>query len=145
MYNLPHHEPPRRLSMSLSVNILRTCPWTSKTSVYILVCQYITYMSVDLQDLCLYPCLSMYYVHVRGPPRPPRPAPTTTTHHRIQRHCGVLYLEALAAIVCVSCSGPVGCPETLYHRDDALLDIAYVMLIWAAPIPADRWHCSLWP
>ena len=32
-------------------------------------------------------------------------------------------------------------PETLYHRDDALLYIAYVMLIWAAPIPADRWHC----
>ena len=38
-----------------------------------------------------------------------------------------------------------GMPETLYHRDDALLYIAYVMLIWAAPIPADRWHCSLWP
>ena len=36
-------------------------------------------------------------------------------------------------------------PETLYHRDDALLYIAYVMLIWAAPIPADRWHSSLWP
>ena len=36
-------------------------------------------------------------------------------------------------------------PETLCHRDDALLYIAYVMLIWAAPIPADRWHCSLWP
>ena len=35
--------------------------------------------------------------------------------------------------------------ETLYHRDDALLYIAYVMPIWAAPIPADRWHCSLWP
>ena len=35
--------------------------------------------------------------------------------------------------------------ETLYHRDDALVYIAYVMLIWAAPIPADRWHCSLWP
>ena len=35
--------------------------------------------------------------------------------------------------------------ETLFHRDDALLYIAYVMLIWAAPIPADRWHCSLWP
>ena len=35
--------------------------------------------------------------------------------------------------------------ETLYHRDDALLYMAYVMLIWAAPIPADRWHCSLWP
>ena len=33
-------------------------------------------------------------------------------------------------------------PETLYHRDDALLYIAYVMLIWAAPIPADRWHCA---
>ena len=27
--------------------------------------------------------------------------------------------------------------------DDALLYIAYVILIWAAPIPADRWHCSL--
>ena len=35
--------------------------------------------------------------------------------------------------------------ETLYHRDDALLCIAYVVLIWAALIPADRWHCSLWP
>ena len=35
--------------------------------------------------------------------------------------------------------------KTLYHRDGALLYIAYVMLIWAAPIPADRWHCSLWP
>ena len=35
--------------------------------------------------------------------------------------------------------------ETLYHRDDALLYIVYVMLIWAAPIPVDRWHCSLWP
>ena len=35
--------------------------------------------------------------------------------------------------------------ETLYHRDDALLFIAYVMLIWAAPITTDRWHCSLWP
>ena len=34
-------------------------------------------------------------------------------------------------------------PETLYHRDDALLYIAYVMLICAAPIPGDRWHCSL--
>ena len=39
----------------------------------------------------------------------------------------------------------LGTPEKLYHRDDALLYIAYVMLIWAAPIPADRWHCSLWP
>ena len=25
------------------------------------------------------------------------------------------------------------------------LYIAYVMLIWAAPIPTNRWHCSLWP
>ena len=32
-----------------------------------------------------------------------------------------------------------GTSETLYHRDDALLYIAYVMLISAAPIPADRW------
>ena len=38
-----------------------------------------------------------------------------------------------------------GDPKTLHHRDNALLYIAYVMLIWAAPIPADRWHCSLWP
>ena len=35
--------------------------------------------------------------------------------------------------------------EILYHKDDALVYIAYVMLIWAAAIPADRWHCSLWP
>ena len=35
--------------------------------------------------------------------------------------------------------------ETLYHKDDALLYIVYVMLIGAAPIPADRSHCSLWP
>ena len=36
-------------------------------------------------------------------------------------------------------------PETLYRRDGALLYIAFAMLIWAAPIPAVRWHCSLWP
>ena len=70
MYFLPHHGPPRHLSMSLSVNILRTCPRTSKTSVYILVCQCISYLTMDLQDICLCPCLSIYYVHVRGPPRP---------------------------------------------------------------------------
>ena len=40
---------------------------------------------------------------------------------------------------------PLVDPETLYYRDDALLYIAYVMFVWAAPIPADRWHCSLWP
>ena len=45
---------------------------------------------------------------------------------------------------CTFC-GLYAAPETLYHRDHALLYIAYVMLIWAAPIPADRWHCSLWP
>ena len=55
------------------------------------------------------------------------------------------------AVRALSDPGPAafGCgsskPETLYHRDDALLYIAYVMLIWAAPIPADRLHCSLWP
>ena len=38
-----------------------------------------------------------------------------------------------------------GRAETVYHREDALLYIAYVILIWAAPIPADRRHCSLWP
>ena len=27
--------------------------------------------------------------------------------------------------------------------DDALLYTAYVMLTWAAPIRAARWHCSL--
>ena len=35
--------------------------------------------------------------------------------------------------------------DTLYHRDDALLYIAYVVLIWATPIPADRgkeWELS---
>ena len=42
-------------------------------------------------------------------------------------------------------AGRWGQSETLYLRDDALLYIAYAMLIWAAPIPADRWHCSLWP
>ena len=35
--------------------------------------------------------------------------------------------------------------ETIYHGDNALLYVAYVMLILAAPIPADRWHCSLSP
>ena len=50
--------------------------------------------------------------------------------------------QSTASPVVNLCQGP---PETLYHRDDALLYIAYVMLIWAAPIPADRWHCSLWP
>ena len=50
---------------------------------------------------------------------------------------------------CLRASRPIRMPglvpETLYHRGDALLYIAYVMLIWAAPIPADRWHCSLGP
>ena len=29
-----------------------------------------------------------------------------------------------------------------YH---ALLYIAYVMRIWSAPFPANRWHCRMWP
>ena len=35
-------------------------------------------------------------------------------------------------------------PRDLILGDGALLYIAYVMLVWAAPIPADRWNCSLW-
>ena len=41
-------------------------------------------------------------------------------------------------------------PAVLYFTrdlilsDNALLYIADVMLIWAAPIPATRCHCSLW-
>ena len=42
-------------------------------------------------------------------------------------------------------SNPSSSPETLYHRDDALIYVAYAMHIWGAPIPADRWHCNLWP
>ena len=53
---------------------------------------------------------------------------------------GYTHNETTSAFYCYR---PI--PETLYHRDDALLYIAYVMLIWATPIPADRWHCSLWP
>ena len=56
-------------------------------------------------------------------------------------HAHFLVLEDFWIMKCVTRV----LPETLYHRDDALLHIAYVMLIWAAPIPADRWHCSLWP
>ena len=29
------------------------------------------------------------------------------------------------------------------HRDNAVIYVAFVMLIWSAPIPADRWYCSL--
>ena len=47
--------------------------------------------------------------------------------------------------VCIEYRSTPTYTETLYHRDNALLYIAYVMLIWAAPIPADRWLCSLWP
>ena len=53
--------------------------------------------------------------------------------------------EIRAEVLSIVVLGSVVMTETLYHRDDALLYIAYVMLIWAAPIPADRWHCSLWP
>ena len=59
----------------------------------------------------------------------------------------IMMVIAVAMTVHVQDNGRVGevTAETLYHRDDALLYIAYVMLIGAAPIPADRWHCSLWP
>ena len=40
---------------------------------------------------------------------------------------------------------PCVSPETVYQGDCALLYIPYVILIWAAPIPAIRWHCSLRP
>ena len=49
----------------------------------------------------------------------------------------------------VSCRGRAGVASgrgrDLILGDDVLLYIAYVMLIWAAPIPATRCHCSLWP
>ena len=54
-------------------------------------------------------------------------------------------LRHRVGVVWIYGGGNIEISETLYHRDDALLNIAYVMLIWAAPIPADRWHCSLWP
>ena len=50
----------------------------------------------------------------------------------------------LPVCLCVCLYGHIH-GRDLYHRDDALLYIAYVMLIWVAPIPADRCHCSLWP
>ena len=57
---------------------------------------------------------------------------------------GVYYLKTCAIHICplhyyieITITG-VGLvfAETLYHREDALLYIAYEMLIWAAPIPA---------
>ena len=63
---------------------------------------------------------------------------------RVQQKAAIaltrLSREARNAQIVVELDGET---RTLYHRDDALLYIAYVMLIWAAPIPADRWHCSL--
>ena len=40
-------------------------------------------------------------------------------------------------------AGP-GFPRNLIMGNDALLYIAFGMLIWAASITADRWHCRLW-
>ena len=40
-------------------------------------------------------------------------------------------------------AGP-GFSRDLILGDDALLYIAFGMLIWAASITADRWHCRLW-
>ena len=62
---------------------------------------------------------------------------------------GVNQLERSTLMKCSQSlsRGKLSCiwSETLYHRDDALLYIAYVMLIWTANIPADRWHCNLRP
>ena len=41
----------------------------------------------------------------------------------------------------VECTNP-GFPRDLILRDNALLHIAYEMLIWAPLIPATRWSCS---
>ena len=57
----------------------------------------------------------------------------------------LLYSGVNTVYSCLQVASRNAIPETLYHGDDALPYIAYVMLIWAAPIPADRWHCSLWP
>ena len=56
---------------------------------------------------------------------------------------GGRYIETVH--LCISYLNQPRCLQRPYihPRDDALLYIAYVMLIWAAPIPADRWHCSL--
>ena len=63
--------------------------------------------------------------------------------------CGIMHVGRDQAyrsgIDCGSLGTPLAGPETLHPRDDALLYIAYVMLIWTAPIPGNRWRCSLWP
>ena len=51
----------------------------------------------------------------------------------------------VSSVLSTTCSGLWVYSETLYQIENTLLYIANVMLIWAAPIPADRWHCSLWP
>ena len=58
---------------------------------------------------------------------------------------GVSDFQGSPLAVCTFETRALATSETLYHGDGALLYIAYVMLIWAAPVPADRWHCSLWP
>ena len=47
---------------------------------------------------------------------------------------------------------PMDCCRGLGHRYSGptagvayAVYIAFAMLIWAVPIPADRWHWSLWP
>ena len=69
---------------------------------------------------------------------------TSRSYRHYHLSCGHLFEMSIITEEVRIASVSSGGPETLYHRDDALLYIAYVLLIWAAPIPADRWHCSLW-
>ena len=57
--------------------------------------------------------------------------------------CPVIYSVLLVSSTLFLDPGPPHCYvlsliRDLIYGDDALLYIAYVMLIWAAPIPADR-------
>ena len=83
------------------------------------------------------------YSSVDAHGRPSRPVPsreniTIQTSPKIDvqkresRHCWPTMKQAFHVEVIRGSES-----ETLYHRDDALLYIAYVMLIWAAPIPAE--------
>ena len=83
-----------------------------------------------------FPGLTCFHRH--GFRRPPRdssnrdpPAPAHTTYCPCPRYP----LLPLPSCCPWSCQRP-------YIRDDALLYIAYVMLIWVTVIPATRWSCS---
>ena len=73
------------------------------------------------------------------------PEKQNSIRRQIRYHNGAKIPFIVIAPGCgTSHNGGLLAPETLHHRDDALLCTAYGMLIWAAPIPANRWHCSLW-